>query len=127
MINFVINNNKIVTLNTIYNFSNVGFGKFLCQKPQGFNIRHIAEGKFHIFSISISSVKFDLNEYSVIKNKLNEKLGNLTREYNTINTEREKVNFELNSRRKNLIDTKNKIDVLVESDGSGNVFSKTYI
>ena len=69
---------------------------------------------------NISSVKFDLNEYSVVKNNLNEKLGNLTREYNTINTEREKVNFELNSRRKNLIDTKNKIDVLESNLSSMN-------
>lgn len=68
---------------------------------------------------NISVIKFDIE--SLNNNvSIKDKLDNLTKDYNTMNTTREKYNFELNQKRKNLMEVKNKIDVLETNIASMN-------
>lgn len=60
----------------------------------------------------ISSLKFDLGSLKNNKNDLDNKVLDNNNVYKEVLNEREKVNFELNSERKRLIETKNKIDIL---------------
>ena len=69
---------------------------------------------------NISVIKVDIESLNNNKVSTKDKLDNLTKDYNTMNTTREKYNFELNQKRKNLIEVKNKIDVLETNIASMN-------
>ena len=60
----------------------------------------------------ISSLKFDLKTLSDNKESLDNKITNNNNSYKEVLSERERINFDLNNERKNLIDIKNKIDIL---------------
>ena len=61
---------------------------------------------------NISSSNLDIKYLNDEINSLNEKLSSLNNEYNSVNREKEKATFELNSKRKDLLDRNNKIDIL---------------
>lgn len=61
---------------------------------------------------NISNIKLEIEELLKVEKSYNEKLISLKEEYNLINKEREKVNYDLNTKSKLLIETKNKIDIL---------------
>ena len=61
---------------------------------------------------SISSLEIDINSLNENKDTLNNKLSNYTNDYNLLNKEVEKINFDLNNKKKNLIENKNKIEIL---------------
>ena len=61
---------------------------------------------------NISSSNLDIKYINDEINSLNEKLSSLNNEYNSVNREKEKATFELNSKRKDLLDRNNKIDIL---------------
>ena len=65
-----------------------------------------------IISNNISSLNLDITNTEDIIKSLNEKLESYNKEYSNINKEYEKSNFDLNNKRKELLDTKNKIDIL---------------
>lgn len=69
---------------------------------------------------NIATIKIDIKTCEDIKVSYNNKLSNLTVEYSNINKEREKNNYELNFKRKNLIEVKNKIDILETNISSMN-------
>ena len=61
---------------------------------------------------NISSSNLDIKYLNDEINNLNEKLSSLNNEYNSVNREKERATFELNSKRKDLLDRNNKIDIL---------------
>jgi chromosome segregation protein len=61
---------------------------------------------------NISSSNLDIKYLNDEVNSLNEKLSSLNNEYNSINREKENATYELNSKRKDLLDRNNKIDIL---------------
>ncbi len=61
---------------------------------------------------NISSTKIDLKYCEDSKKNLSDKLENNTKDYNALNTEKEKVSFSYNSKCKKLIEVKNNIEVL---------------
>ena len=65
-----------------------------------------------IITNDISSVKLDVENHISNGKSLSAKLTELTNEYNLTNKNKDKVNFDLNSKRKEFINIKNKIDVL---------------
>lgn len=65
-----------------------------------------------IITNDISSVKLDVENHISSGKSLSAKLTELTNEYNLTNKNKDKVNFDLNSKRKEFINIKNKIDVL---------------
>ena len=65
-----------------------------------------------VINNNISSLKLDLENHINTGKGLSVKLSELTNEYNLTNKNKDKVNFELNSKRKEFIDIKNKIDIL---------------
>ncbi len=65
-----------------------------------------------ILSNSVASIKMDIENLINNSNNLSSKLTNLTNEYNGINKNRDKANYDLNLKRKELMDVRNKIDVL---------------
>lgn len=69
---------------------------------------------------NISVIKVDIESLNNNNISIKDKLDNLTKDYNTMNTTREKYNFELNQKRKNLMEVKNKIDVLETNIASMN-------
>ena len=69
---------------------------------------------------NISLVKVEIDNLNNDRTTLKDKLDSMTREFNTMNTTREKNNFELNQRRRNLMDIRNKIDVLENNIASMN-------
>ena len=69
---------------------------------------------------NISLVKVEIDNLNNDRISLKDKLDSVTREFNTMNTTREKNNFELNQRRRNLMDIRNKIDVLENNIASMN-------
>lgn len=69
---------------------------------------------------NISVIKVDIESLNNNNVSIKDKLDNLTKDYNTMNTTREKYNFELNQKRKNLMEVKNKIDVLETNIASMN-------
>ncbi|MGM9877096.1 MAG: AAA family ATPase [Bacilli bacterium] len=69
---------------------------------------------------NIATIKIDIKSFEETKNTLNDKLESLTKEYNILNKDREKVYFDLNSKRKSLIEVKNKIDILENNISSMN-------
>ena len=69
---------------------------------------------------NISLVKVEIDNLNNDRTSLKDKLDSMTRDFNTMNTTREKNNFELNQRRRNLMDIRNKIDVLENNIASMN-------
>ena len=69
---------------------------------------------------NISVINVDIESLNNNKIIIKDKLDSLTKDYNTLNTTREKYNFELNQKRKNLMEVKNKIDVLENNIASMN-------
>ncbi|MDD6272407.1 MAG: AAA family ATPase [bacterium] len=69
---------------------------------------------------NIATIKIDIKSCEETKSILNERLESLTKEYNILNKDREKVYFDLNSKRKSLIEVKNKIDILENNISSMN-------
>ena len=69
---------------------------------------------------NISSISLDIKELEESKEALNKQLTNMTNEYNIMNKDLEKVNFDLNNKRKSLIDTNNKIDIIEANISSMN-------
>ena len=65
-----------------------------------------------ILTNSIASIKIDIENLISNSNSLSSKLTNLTNDYNGINKNKDKINYDLNIKRKELIDIKNKIDIL---------------
>ena len=65
-----------------------------------------------ILTNSIASIKIDIENLKTNSNNLSTKLTNLTNDYNGINKNKDKINYDLNLKRKEFIDIKNKIDVL---------------
>lgn len=65
-----------------------------------------------ILTNSIASIKIDIENLKTNSNNLSTKLTNLTNDYNGINKTKDKINYDLNLKRKEFIDIKNKIDVL---------------
>ena len=65
-----------------------------------------------IITNDISSVKLDVENHISNGKSLGAKLTEFTNEYNLTNKNKDKVNFDLNSKRKEFINIKNKIDVL---------------
>lgn len=65
-----------------------------------------------VLSNSVSSIKIDIENLINNSNSLSSKLTNLTNEYNGINKNRDKANYDLNLKRKELMDVRNKIDLL---------------
>ena len=61
---------------------------------------------------NISSSNLDIKYLNDEINNLNEKLSSLNNEYNSVNREKERATFELNSKRKDLLERNNKIDIL---------------
>lgn len=61
---------------------------------------------------NISSSNLDIKYLNDEINNLNEKLSSLNNEYNSVNREKARATFELNSKRKDLLDRNNKIDIL---------------
>ena len=69
---------------------------------------------------NISVINVDIESLNNNRIIIKDKLDSLTKDYNTLNTTREKYNFELNQKRKNLMEVKNKIDVLENNIASMN-------
>ena len=69
---------------------------------------------------NISLCEMDIKLCNDTKKELNEKLSNLTTDYNNTNKELEKVNFDINSNRKKILDINNKIDILENNISSMN-------
>lgn len=65
-----------------------------------------------IITNDISSFKLDVENHISSGKSLSAKLTELTNEYNLTNKNKDKVNFDLNSKRKEFINIKNRIDVL---------------
>lgn len=65
-----------------------------------------------ILTNSIASIKIDIENLISNSNSLSSKLTNLTNDYNGINKNKDKINYDLNIKRKEFIDIKNKIDIL---------------
>ena len=65
-----------------------------------------------ILTNSIASIKIDIENLKTNSNNLSTKLTNLTNDYNGINKNKDKINYDLNLKRKEFIDIKNKIDIL---------------
>ena len=61
---------------------------------------------------NISLINVEIENLKNNKTSIKDKLDSMTRDFNMMNTTREKYNFELNQKRKNLIEVRNKIDVL---------------
>ena len=72
----------------------------------------ILKDKEYSLNNLISSLKFDLKTLSDNKESLDNKITNNNNSYKEVLSERERINFDLNNERKNLIDIKNKIDIL---------------
>ena len=69
---------------------------------------------------NISVINVDIESLNNNRIIIKDKLDSLTKDYNTLNTTREKYNFDLNQKRKNLMEVKNKIDVLENNIASMN-------
>ena len=69
---------------------------------------------------SISLINVEIDNLKNNKISIKDKLDSLTRDFNLVNTTREKNNFELNQKRKSLMETRNKIDVLEANIASMN-------
>lgn len=61
---------------------------------------------------NISSIKTDVENLEKEKVSFKDKLDNYNKDYSTLNNVYEKYNFELNQKRKNLVNIQNKIDIL---------------
>ena len=73
-----------------------------------------------IINNNISSISMDISNLEELKTNLNTKLASMTSDYNSLNKEAEKNNFDLNNKRKSLIEVKNKIDILETNISSMN-------
>ena len=73
-----------------------------------------------VINNNISSISMDISNLEELKTNLNTKLASMTSDYNSLNKEVEKNNFDLNSKRKSLIEVKNKIDILETNISSMN-------
>ena len=69
---------------------------------------------------NISLINVEIENLKNNKTSIKDKLDSMTRDFNMMNTTREKYNFELNQKRKNLIEVRNKIDVLETNIASMN-------
>ena len=69
---------------------------------------------------SISSLEIDINSLNDNKKTLMNKLSNYTNDYNLLNKDYEKINYDLNFKKKSLIENKNKIDILEANISSMN-------
>lgn len=61
---------------------------------------------------NVATIKIDIDNYINNSKTLSNKLTDLTNEYNLGNKNKDKVNYDLNTKKKEFIDIKNKIDVL---------------
>ncbi len=75
------------------------------------NIINLKEKEGNINN-NISSLEIDISSLMEKKDELLKKTSVSTNEYNSLNKEIEKLNFELNTKNKTLLENKNKIDVL---------------
>ena len=83
------------------------------------NLMNLKDRKGVIES-DIRSIKLDIDACEESKKSLNERLRDLTNDYNKLNVTVEKLNYDINEKRKNIIDTKNKIEVIENNISSMN-------
>ena len=65
-----------------------------------------------VLNNEIAAIKIDIDNFIQNSKVLSEKLNSKTNDYNLMNREKEKLNYELNLKRKELADIKNKIDII---------------